>query len=99
MRGLTASTGWDAEFGRDLPLHLVNAGLHDVNGEASTPLLVGGSAESEFVTLAWRQVGHVAVEAGFVSQSDLAELIDTFEKPGSLQVGSSMMTARGRRSD
>ena len=99
MRGLTASTGWDAEFGRDLPFHLLKAGLRDVNGEASTPLLIGGSPQSEFVTLAWRQAGPVAVNAGFVSQSELAELIDAFEKPGSLQVGPAMMTAWGRRSD
>jgi hypothetical protein len=99
MRGLIANTGWDAEFARVLPVHLLNAGLTDVNGEASTPLLIGGSPQSEVVTLAWRQVGPAAVNGGFLSQSELAELIDAFEKPGSWQEGSAMMTAWGRRPD
>lgn len=99
MRGLIASTSWDAEFGRDLPLHLLNAGLRDVDSEASSKLLVGGSPISEFVTLAWRQVGHVAVDAGFLSAQELAALIDAFEQPGSVQTGAAMVTAWGRRPD
>ncbi len=90
------TSGWDGEFGRDVPLHLVNAGLDRIAGETCTPLMIGGSSQAEFMTLSVRQLGPVLADAG-LSQSDLDLLIDAFEKPGAMVGGYSMVSAWGRR--
>jgi SAM-dependent methyltransferase len=92
-----ATSGWDAEFGRDLPLSLVNAGLDQVDSEGCAPLIVGGSPQSDFVTVSTRQLAPVLVDSGFVSQSDLDRVIDAFEKPGAMLSGYSMVSAWGCR--
>ena len=94
---LGATAGWDAEFGRDLPLHLLNAGLDDVGGEVFTPIITGGSPESEFLTLSWRESSQPYVDAGYVSQSEMGELIAAFEQPGAILAPYSMVSAWGRR--
>jgi SAM-dependent methyltransferase len=88
---------WDAEFGRDLPLHLLNAGLDDVGGEVCTPIITGGSPQSDFVTLSAREAGPLVVDAGYVSRSDWDDMIAAFEQPGAIMAGFQMVSAWGRR--
>ena len=75
MNGLAAATTgtWDAEFGRDLPLHLLDAVREDVGGEVCTPINIGGSPQSEFLTLSARQASTFVVDTGLVSQADWEE--------------------------
>jgi SAM-dependent methyltransferase len=91
------TSGWDGEFGRDLPLHLVHAGLDRVDGETCSPLTIGGSPQSAFFTVSTRQVGPAVSDAGFVSWSDLQRMINAFEKPGAMLNAYSMVSAWGHR--
>lgn len=91
------SAGWNGEFARQLPVHLVNAGLEAIGGETRAPLIVSGSPESAFFTLSLNQLGPVYVSNGLLSTEELALLIGTFEKPGAMVDGYPMVSAWGRR--
>src|SRR5262249_33611074 len=65
-----ATSGVDFEFGRNLPVHLINAGLEQVGGEMSGPLILGGTPQADFITLGFRQLATVWVEAG-LSKTDV----------------------------
>jgi SAM-dependent methyltransferase len=93
---ISMAPSWDAEFGRALPLHLANTGVHRVYEEAWSPLITGGSPQSEFNTLALRQAGPAAVSAGLISQSDVNDLIHAFEQPGTVLQGPAMVSAWGQ---
>ena len=91
------SAGWNGEFARELPLHLVNAGLEAVSGESREPLIVSGSPESAFFTLSLKQLGPVYVSSGALSAEEVALLTGTFEEPGAMAGGFTMVSAWGRR--
>jgi len=93
-RGTTS--GVDFEFGRNLPLHLINAGLEQVGGEMSGPVILGGTPQADFVTLGFRQLATFFVESG-LSKADVDAVIDAFEKPGSLLGQYFMASAWGCR--
>jgi SAM-dependent methyltransferase len=92
-----ATSGWDAEFGRELPLHLANAGLDRVDGEVRSPLIVGGSSRAAFVSLSLRQLGPVLVDSGSISQRELDYVTAAFESPGAMMAPLTMVSAWGRR--
>jgi SAM-dependent methyltransferase len=92
-----ATSGWDAEFGRDLPLHFVNAGLDRLGSEVCAPLIIGGSPQADFLTLSLRHLGPTYTDAGYLTQPDVDCLIDVLEKPGAMVAGYSMVSAWGRR--
>ena len=94
--GASTST-WDGEFGRDLPAHLVNAGLVDVGGEAWSPVIVGGSSASYAFTVSTRRFGPLAVQTGSMSQRDLDDVIAAFERPGAMTTFVPIVSAWGRR--
>jgi SAM-dependent methyltransferase len=90
-------SGWDGEFGRDLPIHLVNAGLGQVGSEGFAPLVLGGSPQSDFVTVSARQLAVVLVDSGLVTTSEVDSVIDAFEKPASMMSYGPLVSAWGRR--
>jgi len=92
-----ATSGWDAEFGRDLPLHFVNAGLDRVDGEMRSPLIIGGSSQADFLTLSFREVGPVLVDGGHISQHELDDLSFALAVPGAMAAPLTMVSAWGRR--
>jgi SAM-dependent methyltransferase len=92
-----STAGWDGEFARDLPLHLVNAGLDCVDGEVCSPLVVGGLSKADFATLSWREIGPALIDAGHISEHDLDSLIAAFENPGAMAPLLKMVSAWGRR--
>ena len=94
---LGAAAGWDPEFARDLPLHLVNAGLECVDAEVCSPLVVGGSSKADLPILSWREVGPVLIDAGYVTERDLESAISAFENPGAMATPYKMVSAWGRR--
>jgi len=95
---LSESTGQDPEFGRELPAHLVEAGLVDVDAEVSSRLITGGSSRSWFFTLSLHEGGAALVATGALAQRELDELIDAFETSTSgLVMNVPMVSAWGRR--
>jgi SAM-dependent methyltransferase len=92
-----ATSGWDGEFGRDLPLHLVNAGLAEVAGEVCTPIIIGGSLQSEFISLSVHQLRAAFAESGSLSDADVDYLIGELAKPETMVSGYSMVSAWGQR--
>jgi len=94
-----ATSAWDGEFGRELPVHLVNAGLVNVGGEAWSPVIVGGSSASYAFTVSARRFGPLAVQAGYLSQRDLDDMVAAFEHPGAMTAFVPMVSAWGRRRD
>jgi hypothetical protein len=90
-------SGWDPEFGRGLPPHLVRAGLDSVGSEVCTPLIIGGSLESEFPSLSLHQLRRVLVDAGYLSDDEVDYMIDALAKPETMVAGYSMVSAWGRR--
>jgi hypothetical protein len=92
-----ATAGYDGQFGRDLPVHLLDAGLDEVGGESRSPLIVGGTSGAAFCTLGWRQVGPVLVDSGLMSQRELADLMAAYGKPGAMAFPLTMVSAWGRR--
>jgi SAM-dependent methyltransferase len=91
------SAGWSGEFARRLPVHLMNAGLEAIGAETHEPLMLGGSPESAFFTLSLKQLQSLFVSNGSLSAEEVALLIDTFETPGAMCSGYSMVSAWGRR--
>ena len=95
-QALGASAGIDMQFGRDLPLHLVNAGLQEVDAESCSRLVHGGSPRAVYPILGLRRVGPTLVAAGRLSQHELDDAIETLEGPGSMTQSMSMVSAWGR---
>jgi SAM-dependent methyltransferase len=91
-----ASMGsWDAEWGRELPVHFVKMGLGHVGSEVRLPIIFGGSPQAAFITVSVRQLTPVLLNEGRVSQLDVDALIDAFESPGALVGLGAMVSAWG----
>jgi SAM-dependent methyltransferase len=97
VRHLAASGQVDQDFGRNLPLHLVNAGLDHVDAEVCSRLVRGGTPRAIYTALGARQVAGAVVATGRVSQADWEYLIETFEAPRSMALTTPMVSAWGQR--
>jgi SAM-dependent methyltransferase len=95
---MAAASGWDPEFGRDVPVHLVRAGLEDVGAEVCTPLIVGGSVQADFPALSLRQLRPALVDGGYFSDAELGSMIAALASPTTMVAGYAMTSAWGRRS-
>ncbi len=93
---LGAEVGLDFEFARDLPVHLMKAGLDRVGSESCAPLVVGGSPEAQYITLSVRRLTDVLVSSG-VGQASVDLLIEAFENPGAMMSFQPMVSAWGCR--
>ncbi|MGH3370449.1 MAG: class I SAM-dependent methyltransferase, partial [Nocardioidaceae bacterium] len=58
------SAGADLTWARNLPTHLVEAGLVDVGAATEAPILAGGSPEAELLQLTFTQLSERALAAG-----------------------------------
>jgi SAM-dependent methyltransferase len=96
-RALSAQAGVDLEFGRRLPVHLLDAGLTDVDAEVCNPLVRGGSPRAAYYSLSLRQVRSVALGTGLVTEQDIDTLIEALDSPGSIMQSTPMVAAWGRR--
>jgi hypothetical protein len=95
---LGPSVGMDPEFGRELPRHLVEAGLVDVDAETCSRLITAGSSRSRFFTLSWHEIGPALVATGMVTQREVDELINAFDEPSSsMGMSPTIVSAWGRR--
>jgi SAM-dependent methyltransferase len=94
---MASGSGWDPEFGRNLPAHLVHAALDSVGAEVCTPLVRGDSLESEFPAVSLRELRHVYVDAGYLSDSEVDYILDALGSPASLVAAYPMVSAWGRR--
>src|SRR5205085_4223581 len=89
---MATASGWDPEFGRDLPPHLVRAGLDQVGSEVCTPLIVGGSLQSEFPSLSLHQLRRALVDAGYMSDGEVDYMINALATPETMVAGYSMVS-------
>jgi SAM-dependent methyltransferase len=96
-QSLAAAVGADFEFGRDLPTHLVDAGLQEIGAEMYSRLVRGGSAMSRFPALTFRRVGPTLVAKGLVSQRDMDWWIAAWDDPTSMMFSLPMVSAWGQR--
>jgi hypothetical protein len=94
---LAAASGWDPEFGRELPAHLVRAGLEQVGCEVCSPVIIGGSVESEFPALSLHQVRSAYVDGGYLSDAEVDDIIDALANPETMLAPYSMVSAWGHR--
>jgi hypothetical protein len=94
---MAAESGWDPEFGRDLPPHLLRAGLEQVGCEVCSPVIIGGSVESEFPALSLHQLRSAFVDAGYLSDAEVDDMLDALAKRETMLAGYLMVSAWGRR--
>ena len=94
---MATTSGWDPEFGRDLPPILAKAGLEEVGSEVSTPLIMGGSPESAFPLLSLQQLRHAYVDRGYMSDAEVDDILEALASPGTMLAGYSMVSAWGRK--
>jgi SAM-dependent methyltransferase len=97
LDALGAATGMNPEFGRELPRHLVEAGLEDVDAEVCARLVRGATSRAFFYTDTWREVGSAFAATGHVSEVDLDQLLTAFESPTGMIMSFPMVSAWGRR--
>ncbi|HUY64246.1 MAG TPA: methyltransferase domain-containing protein [Acidimicrobiales bacterium] len=95
FRSLMAGRGVDLAFGRTLPRRLRQAGLHDVRADAFFPVASPDTVTLELATI--DMVGPMLVEAGTVTEGELARHVATVGQ-GHLDLAQPpLVTAWGRR--
>jgi SAM-dependent methyltransferase len=94
---MATTSGWDPEFGRDLPPFLAKAGLEQVGSEVCTPLIIGGSPEAAFPLLSLQQLRHAYVDGGYMSDADVDAILEALANPETMLAGYSMVSAWGRK--
>jgi SAM-dependent methyltransferase len=99
LRAHMTSGGFDGEFARELPSHLVDAGLVDVDAEGFSRLLPAATSRAAFNRLSCMQLGQPMLEEGLTTKADLGRVVGLSERPGSAIMGLPMVSAWGRRPD
>jgi SAM-dependent methyltransferase len=97
MEAIGAQAGFDGEFGRELPRHLVDAGLVDVDAEACSRLITGGSTRSAFYELSYRGLADAYVGTGRITRGELDALIRSCGDPDAMMMSAPVVSAWGRR--
>jgi SAM-dependent methyltransferase len=92
-----AMSGADLDFGLRLPDTLRAAGLTDVDADGHVPIVTTGSPSAHFQTHGLRRQGGLLVEAGLLSEEDVAAGIDVASSPGHTMFAPIMIAAWGRR--
>ena len=97
MEAIGAQAGFDGEFGRELPRHLIEAGLVDVDAETCSRLITGGSTRSAFYELSYRHLADAYVETGLITRGDLDVLVRSCGDPNAMMMSAPVVSAWGRR--
>jgi len=97
MEAIGAQAGFDGEFGRELPRHLLEAGLVDVDAETCSRLIPGGSTRSAFYELSYRDLGDAYVATGLITRGELDELIRSCGDQDAITMSAPVVSAWGRR--
>jgi SAM-dependent methyltransferase len=92
-----AMSGADLDFGLRLPDTLRAAGLTDVDADGHVPIVTTGSPSAHFQTHGLRRQGGLLVEAGLLSEEDVAAGIEVASSPGHTMFAPIMIAAWGRR--
>ena len=89
--------GLDYCFGRELPRHLRNAGLVDVDAEAASRLVMGGSSHAVYYQLLLPHLRVALADHPEVQDSDFDDWETALQSPGTMFQGLTMVSAWGRR--
>jgi SAM-dependent methyltransferase len=81
MLAMAQAGGIQPELGRRLPGLLHDAGLTDIGGEGRTRFFWSGSEQSELGRLSIEQVTKIAVQAGFLTETDRERYLKLFTEP------------------
>ena len=92
-----AELGLDYCFGRELPRHLRNAGLVDVDSEAASRLVPGGSSHAVYYQLLIPHLRVALRDRPEVQESDFDDWETALRSPESMFQGLTMVSAWGRR--
>jgi SAM-dependent methyltransferase len=92
-----ASAGYDAEYGRRLPLEFMNAGLIDIGAETRATLQRGGSPQSLTPRWTLERLRPLLVSAAGLTDRDVDREITGFADPELVGTGPYMVSAWGRR--
>ena len=89
--------GLDGEFARELPHHLVEAGLVEIDAEMCSRLVTGGSTRAAFYEFSYRQLTDAYLNTGLLAQRELSALIEACGDPRALMMSVPVVSAWGRR--
>lgn len=88
----------DYTFGRELPRHLRGAGLEQVDAEATSKLVVGGSARAVYFLLLLPHLRLALADRDDVSPADFDRWEAALQSPDAMFQSLAMVSAWGRRS-
>jgi SAM-dependent methyltransferase len=91
-----AMSGADLDFGIRLPDTLRAAGLTGVDADGHVPIVTSGTPSADFQTHGLRRQGSLLVEAGLLSDEDVAAGIEAASSPGHTMFAPIMIAAWGR---
>lgn len=92
-----AAFGLDYTFGRDLPRHLRQAGLDEVDAEVTSRLVVGGSTGAVYYQLLIPHLRLALRDRPDVSEADFDTWEAALRSPDAMFQGLSMVSAWGQR--
>ena len=92
-----AMGGADLDFGLRLPDTLRAAGLVDVDADGHVPIVTTGTASAHFQTHGLRRQGSLLVDAGLLTDEDVASGIEVASSPGHTMFAPIMIAAWGRK--
>jgi SAM-dependent methyltransferase len=92
-----AMSGADLDFGLRLPDALRAAGLVDVQADGHVPIVTSGTPSAHFQTHGLQRQGGLLVEAGLLSEDEVAAGIQIASSPGHTMFAPIMIAAWGRR--
>lgn len=90
-------TGTDYSWARTFPEPLLKCGLLEVDAVASVPILRGGSALAEFLSLTIGAVGGRIIEAGLLTETELDRAHSMFADPAFWDFGPALVGCWGRK--
>ena len=91
-----AAAGFAPMFGRCLPVLLLEQGLVDVDCEARSRMLRGGTPEMEFFTLTIERVRTAMVAAELITDDDVAAALALCADPSFAVMSPALVSAWGR---
>jgi len=97
VHSLMAAAGYDADFARNLPHVLSQAGLTDVSATANSFLVRGGDPATTFAHWTLEAVGSTCVQAGLATQRDVDRAKKNISDPSLMWMTFPVVAAWGRR--
>ena len=91
------AAGYEAEYGRALPIELINQGLIDVGAESRSMMFWGGSPGTAAPIFSLEQLRQALLEIGGLKSREIDKEIARWEDPNSAMMSPVLVAAWGRR--